>query len=94
MNAQTLPRPTIRPAERWLIAATVMLATYVAVIDLTIVNVALPQMRGTFAVTLDAITWVAVAYNIAEIVMVTIASWFTKLLGRKRFYLYSTSSTT
>ena len=73
--------------EKWLIAVTVMLATYVAVIDLTIVNVALPQMRGAFGVTLDAVTWVAVAYNIAEIVMVTMASWFTKLMGRKRFYL-------
>ena len=73
--------------EKWLIAVTVMLATYVAVIDLTIVNVALPQMRGTFGVTLDAVTWVAVAYNIAEIVMVTMASWFTQLMGRKRFYL-------
>ena len=71
-----------------MIAATVMRATYVAVIALTIVNVALPQMRGTFAVTLDAITWVAVAYNLAEVVMVTMASWFTKLFGRKTFYLY------
>lgn len=80
--------PARPPAkEKWLIAVTVMLATYVAVIDLTIVNVALPQMRGTFGVTLDAVTWVAVAYNIAEIVMVTMASWFTRLMGRKRFYL-------
>ncbi|MDH3600275.1 MAG: DHA2 family efflux MFS transporter permease subunit [Candidatus Tectomicrobia bacterium] len=76
------------PAGKWMIAATVMLATYVAVIDITIVNVAMPQMRGTFGVTLDAITWVAVAYSIAEIVMVTMASWFTQLLGRKRFYIY------
>ena len=76
------------PARKWLISATVMLATYVSVIDLTIVNVAMPQMMGTFGVTLDAITWVAVSYSIAEIVMVTMASWFTKLLGRKRFYLY------
>ena len=79
---------TYSTARKWLISATVMLATYVSVIDLTIVNVAMPQMMGTFGVTLDAITWVAVAYSIAEIVMVTMASWFTKLLGRKRFYLY------
>ena len=79
---------TYSTARIWLISATVMLATYVSVIDLTIVNVAMPQMMGTFGVTLDAITWVAVAYSIAEIVMVTMASWFTKLLGRKRFYLY------
>ncbi|ETX05000.1 MAG: hypothetical protein ETSY2_25575 [Candidatus Entotheonella gemina] len=84
MNAATGKPPA---KEKWLIAVTVMLATYVAVIDLTIVNVALPQMRGTFGVTLDAVTWVAVSYNIAEIVMVTMASWFTQLMGRKRFYL-------
>ncbi len=51
------------PAGKWMIAATVMLATYVAVIDITIVNVAMPQMMGTFGVSLDAITWVAVAYT-------------------------------
>src|SRR5690606_3095783 len=61
--------------------------TYVAVIDVTIVNVAMPQMMGTFGVSLDVITWVAVAYSIAEIVMVTMASWFTRLMGRKNFYL-------
>ena len=79
---------TLRSAgNKWIIAGTVVLATYVAVIDVTIVNVAMPQMLGTFGVSLDAITWVAVAYSIAEIVMVTMASWFTRLMGRKRFYL-------
>ena len=82
MAEQAAPYST---ARKWLISVTVMLATYVSVIDLTIVNVAMPQMIGTFGVTLDAITWVAVSYSIAEIVMVTMASWFTKLLGRKRF---------
>ncbi len=84
MNAVSARPPA---KEKWLIAVTVMPTTYVAVIDLTIVNVALPQMHGTFGVTLDAVTWVAMAYNIAEIVMVTMAYWFTKLMGRKRFYL-------
>lgn len=74
-------------ANKWTIAATVILGTYVAVIDVTIVNIAMPQMMGTFGVSLDVITWVAVAYSIAEIVMVTMASWFTRLLGRKNFYL-------
>ena len=82
------PAATSRTAgNKWIIAGTVVLATYVAVIDVTIVNVAMPQMLGTFGVSLDAITWVAVAYSIAEIVMVTMASWFTRLMGRKRFYL-------
>ena len=73
--------------NKWLIAVTVILGTYVAVIDVTIVNVAMPQMMGTFGVSLDAVTWVAVAYSIAEIVMVAMAFWFNRLMGRKNFYI-------
>src|SRR5918999_109659 len=84
MRAVAAPRAD---TNKWIIAVPVILGTYVAVIDVTIVNVAMPQMMGTFGVSLDAITWVAVAYSIAEIVMVTMASWFTRLMGRKNFYL-------
>lgn len=73
--------------NKWIIAVTVILGTYVAVIDVTIVNVAMPQMMGTFGVSLDVVTWVAVSYSIAEIVMVTMAFWFTRLMGRKNFYI-------
>ena len=45
-------------------------------------------MIGTFGVPLDAITWVAVAYSIASI-MVTMAAWCSALLGRQRFYTLS-----
>ena len=44
---------TYSTARIWLISATVMLATYVSVLDLTIVNVAMPQMIGTFGVSLE-----------------------------------------
>jgi MFS family permease len=40
---------------------------------------------------LDAITWVAVAYSIAEIILVTMAAWCSTLLGRKRYYILSFS---
>jgi len=49
----------------------------------------MPQMLGTFGVPLDAITWVAVAYSIAEMIMTTMAAWWGVLLGRKRFYILS-----
>jgi DHA2 family multidrug resistance protein len=73
--------------NKWLIAVTVILGTYVAVIDVTVVNVAMPHMMGTFGVSLDAVTWVAVSYSMAEIVMVAMAFWFNRLMGRKNFYL-------
>ena len=84
------PRAMSRaPAGKWVIAGTVVLGSFVAAMDISIVNVAMPQMIGTFGVSLDVITWVAVAYSIAEILVVTMAAWFSTLLGRQRFYTVS-----
>lgn len=77
------------PAGKWIIASTVVLGSFVSVMDISIVNVAMPQMISTFGVSLDAITWVAVAYSITEIILVTMAAWFSTLMGRKRFFIFS-----
>lgn len=80
---------TRAPAGKWVVAGTVVLASFVSVMDISIVNVAMPQMLGTFGVSLDAITWVAVSYSISEIILVTMAAWFSSLFGRKRFFIIS-----
>jgi len=76
-------------ASKWVIAITVMFGAFMAVMDISVVNVALPHMMGTFGADLSSITWVATAYSIAEIIMVSMASWWATLLGRKRLYLLS-----
>ena len=72
-----------------MIVVTVVLGSFTSVLDTSIISVALPQMLGTFAVSLDAITWVAVSYSIGTIIMTTMAGWCSTLLGRKRFYMLS-----
>jgi DHA2 family multidrug resistance protein len=76
-------------ARRWLITCAVMLGTFLAVMDVTVVNVALPHMMGNFGQSLSAITWVVTSYSIAEMIMITMAGWWSALLGRKRLYLAS-----
>jgi len=66
-----------------------MLGTFVAVMDISVVNVALPHMMGTFGQNLSSITWVATCYSIAEIILVGMTGWWSALLGRKRLYLIS-----
>jgi MFS family permease len=56
-----------------MIVITVVLGSFTSVLDTSIISVALPQMLGTFAVSLDAITWVAVSYSIGTIIMTTMA---------------------
>ncbi len=69
-------------ATKWVVAMTVMFGAFMAVMDISVVNVALPHMMGTFGQDLSAITWVATGYSIAEIIMVTMAGWWSALLGR------------
>ena len=68
---------------------TVMLGTFVAVMDISVVNVALPHMMGSFGQSQSAITWIATSYSIAEIIMATMAGWWSTLLGRKRLFICS-----
>ena len=75
--------------NKWVIAVTVMFGTFMAVMDISVVNVALPHMMGSFGEDLSAITWVATSYSIAEIIMATMAGWWSTVLGRKRLYLLS-----
>lgn len=80
---------SLTPAERWLIAMTVMFGAFMAVMDISVVNVAMPHMMGSFGQDLSSITWVATSYSIAEIIMVTMAGWWSALIGRKTLFLAS-----
>ena len=90
------PRITLPPASseygtsgKWLVAGSVMIGTFLSVMDATVVNVAMPHMMGGFGQDLLTITWVSTAYSIAEIIMITMAAWWTMLLGRKQLFLLS-----
>ncbi len=74
---------------KWIVACSVMLGTFLSVMDVSVVNVAMPHMMGSFGEDLLTITWVSTSYSIAEIIMVTMAPWFAALLGRKRLFLLS-----
>jgi MFS transporter, DHA2 family, multidrug resistance protein len=74
---------------KWLVAASVLLGSFLSVMDVTVVNVAMPHMMGAFGVNLLSITWVSTAYSIAEIIMVTMSAWLASLLGRRRLFLAS-----
>lgn len=84
------PPPTERQeAGKWLVAASVLTGTFLSVMDVSVVNVAMPHMMGSFGQDLLTITWVSTAYSIAEIIMITMTAFWSTLLGRKRLYLAS-----
>ena len=83
------PVTTASASNKWLITFAVMSGSFLAVMDVSVVNVSMPHMMGNFGQTLSAITWVATSYSIAEMLMVTMAGWWSALVGRKRLYLAS-----
>jgi DHA2 family multidrug resistance protein len=88
--ATTTPEtPERRAPGKWLVAGSVMLGTFLSVMDVSVVNVAMPHMMGGFGEDLLTITWVSTSYSIAEIIMITMAPWWTTMLGRKRLFLAS-----
>jgi DHA2 family multidrug resistance protein len=88
-SLQLDPSASTPGVNKWVVAFTVLFGTFMAVMDINVVNVALPHMMGSFSEDLSSITWIATAYSIAEIIMVTMAGWLSTLLGRKRLYLFS-----
>ena len=80
--------PSFNP---WLIAMAVMLATFMEVLDTTIVSVALPNMAGSLASTNEEATWVLTSYLVANAVVLPASGWFALRFGRKRFLLACTA---
>ncbi len=72
-----------------LITITVMLGLIMAIIDSTIVNVALNTIGGNLGASTDEVAWVATGYILANVIVMPLNGWLTALLGRKRFYATS-----
>jgi DHA2 family multidrug resistance protein len=72
-----------------LITVTVMLGLIMAIIDTTIVNVALNTIGGNLGATVDEVAWVATGYILASVVVMPLNGWLTAMLGRKMFYAIS-----
>jgi MFS transporter, DHA2 family, multidrug resistance protein len=89
-TSTSAPAPPARPeAGKWLVAGSVLLGTFLSVMDVSVVNIAMPHMMGSFGQDLLTITWVSTAYSIAEIIMIMMTAFWSTLLGRKRLFLLS-----
>jgi DHA2 family multidrug resistance protein len=71
------------------ITITAMLGALMSVLDISIVNVALSDIRASFGTPLDQIAWVSTGYAMANITIIPISGWFQRRYG---FRLYFTVS--
>lgn len=72
-----------------LITVTVMCAALMAVLDISIVNVALTDIRASFGTPLDQIAWVSTGYMMANIVVIPMTGWLQRRFGFRRYFAIS-----
>ncbi|MDR3628200.1 MAG: DHA2 family efflux MFS transporter permease subunit, partial [Ignavibacteriaceae bacterium] len=74
------------PSYKWWVLANVMIGTFMAVLDATIVDVALPKIMSTFGIDIDTVKWVATAYLLVLAVMLPTSGWIADRFGYKKTY--------
>lgn len=73
----------------WAAILVLVLGAFMAILDGSIVNVALPKLMAIFGVSADKIQWVMTAYMLTSGVVVPVTGYLGDKLGYKRVYIYS-----
>ncbi|KIC94096.1 DHA2 family efflux MFS transporter permease subunit [Flavihumibacter solisilvae] len=76
-------------SRRVVITITAIMCALLEIVDTTIVNVALNDMKGNLGATLSEVSWVITAYAIGNVIVVPMTSWFSQQFGRRNYYAAS-----
>ena len=79
----------IRQHNKWLVTITVMTGAMMGALDMSIVNVALPHIRGTLGASVEEIAWVATGYMLSNVITMPMIALISSRFGRKNFYLFA-----
>jgi len=79
----------LAPESPWLVAAIVVVPTFMEVLDTTIAVVALRYIAGGLSATVDDGEWVLTSYLAANAVILPITGWLSAHLGRRNYFLLS-----
>jgi DHA2 family multidrug resistance protein len=79
--------PLSQGVNPWLVTLSVMLPTFMEVLDTAIASVALPYIAGSLSASNSEATWVLTSYLVANAVILPASNWFARRFGRKRFLL-------
>jgi DHA2 family multidrug resistance protein len=77
------------PIQKWMIALSMMTGSLMVGINGSIVNVALPHMRGTLGASVEEIAWVPTGFIISSVLIMPLVAMLSSRFGRKRFLIFS-----
>ena len=79
---------------KWAILLSSCLGAMMETVDTSIVNVAVPDMRGNLGATLSEIGWVSTGYTMANVIIIPLTAWLGMQFGKKSYFLFSLASFT
>ncbi|CRK84917.1 DHA2 family efflux MFS transporter permease subunit [Neobacillus massiliamazoniensis] len=72
----------------------IILGVFMAILDTSVVNVAIPKMEVALGASTDQIQWVVTAYMLVLGMLIPISGWLTDKLGAKKLFLYALTTFT
>ena len=79
--------PNTPQSNQWMILFSVGLGLFMVVIDITILNIAMPTLAGSMNASLEEIEWALIAYTVVLTGLVPFFGRVSDLVGRKRLFL-------
>ena len=90
-GAPHAPPPVVtmcaKPVKPWLVLTAVLLGFFMALLDTTIVNIAIPSIQTDLSADLLSTSWVLNAYNLMYAILLITVGRFADQYGRKRLFL-------
>ncbi len=87
MSAEDVLHRAPKPVNPWIVTAAVMLATFMEILDTTVVNVSVPHIAGNMGATVEEGTWVVTSYLVSNAIILPMAGWLANRFGRRRMLL-------
>ena len=78
---------TQRHVNPWVVTFSVMLATFMEILDTTVVNVSIPHIAGNLAASIEEGTWVVTSYLVSNAIILPMSGWLANYIGRKKLLL-------
>src|SRR4029079_13899461 len=89
-----MPEGTSRAVNPWLVAVAVMFATFMGVLDTTVVNVSLPHIAGSLSASTAESTWALTSYRVPNAIILPMTGWLANQFGRKRLLMLAVTGFT
>ncbi len=89
-----MPEDSSSHVNPWIVTIAVMLATFMEVLDTTVVNVSVPHLAGNMGATIEEGTWVVTSYLVSNAIILPMAGWLANRFGRRRMLMICVSGFT